>query len=101
MFEVETKYKVPLTQKLTGLKFKMASLSVKRSVDFKNNLLKSRSIKMKRLMLAQSDALLETIQYLNYFLSPIQLELFSFLTSTYFLLLIILYICYLRAYKLK
>ena len=31
IFEVETKYKVHLTQKLTGLKFKMASLSVKRS----------------------------------------------------------------------
>ena len=29
IFEVETKYKVHLTQKLTGLKFKMASLSVK------------------------------------------------------------------------
>ena len=32
IFEVETKYKVHLTQKLTGLKFKMASLSVKRSI---------------------------------------------------------------------
>ena len=32
IFEVETKYKVHLTQKLTGLKFKMASLSVERSI---------------------------------------------------------------------
>ena len=32
IFEVEKKYKVHLTQKLTGLKFKMASLSVKRSI---------------------------------------------------------------------
>ena len=32
IFEVETKYQVHLTNTVTGLKFKMASISVKRSI---------------------------------------------------------------------
>ena len=37
-FEVETKDKAHLTQKLTGLKFKMESLSVKRSFMGRNSI---------------------------------------------------------------